>query len=121
MRKVNPEELIRMLSEGAEVSRDDDKPKVIEGFDELINQFGIMAAAQEEAAVSQRQLLAAVMERLSEALEQFKGGTVDLKPLESLVRQIEASHQIERPRYDFQVQRNSRGLLTGMTASPTIN
>jgi len=124
MRKVNPEELIRMLSEGAEVSHEDDKPKVIEGFDGLVNHLEAMVKAQKESADSQRELLTAVMGRLSEALEQFKGGTVDLKPLESLVRQIESSHQVERPRYDFQVQRNSRGLLTGMTANPakpTIN
>jgi hypothetical protein len=124
MRRLSPQDLLALVSQGAEVSKKDDKPKVIEGFDALVSQMEAMVKAQKESADSQRELLTAVMGRLSEALEQFKGGTVDLKPLESLVKQIESSHQTERLRYDFQVKRNQRGLLTGMTAIPekhTIN
>jgi hypothetical protein len=124
MRKVTPEELLALINQGAKISREDDEPRVIAGFAELVKQMEALVEAQKQTARAQSELLTAVMGRLAEAMEKFKGGTVDLKPLEALVKQIDASHHVERPRYEFQVKRNQRGLLTGMTASPekhTIN
>ena len=118
MRKVNPQELLALINQGAEVSREDDEPRVIDGFAELVKQMEALVDAQRQTAQSQAALLTAVMARLSVALEDFRGGTVDLEPLEGLVRQINASHHVERPSYEFEVKRNQRGLLTGMTATP---
>lgn len=118
MRKVNPQELLALINQGAEVSREDDEPRVIAGFAELVKQMEALVDAQRQTAQSQAALLTAVMARLSVALEDFRGGTVDLEPLEGLVRQINASHHVERPSYEFEVKRNQRGLLTGMTATP---
>jgi len=118
MRKVSQHELLKLVQSGAELSTEDDAPRVIEGFTDLVTQTKSLVSAHKASAEKQNEVLAVVMDRLSTALEQFRGGDVDLKPLEGLLAEIKAIKQVERPVYQFNVQRNHRGLLTGMTASP---
>jgi ATP-dependent Clp protease ATP-binding subunit ClpA len=121
---VSQSRSFEIIQQGGKVSRESESSAIPEGFTQLMDQMKELVNTHQQNIEQQRVLLMKVMERLSEALENFKGGTVDLKPLEALVEKLTTMQHVERPTYEFHVERNSRGFMTGMTAkpsSPTIN
>ena len=123
-RKLSASELLEIVQQGGKVSREQGSSVASEGFTQLMDQMKSLVNSHQQAAEQQRQLMTQVMTRLTEALKDFKGGEVDLKPLESLVAKLTETQHVEKPTYQFHVERNSRGFMTGMTAkpsTPTIN
>jgi len=110
VRKVSTAELLEIVQTGGTVSRQK------EGYEQLVEQIRCLLTAQADISAQHHDCLISAVKGLTNALAEFKGGDIDTKPLEALVAKASAPH--ERTAYSFTVERNSRGLLTGMTATP---
>jgi len=123
-RKLSIKELTKLLDGGASIEAPDDQPLMIEGLEDVLNQLRAITEAQQQSVQDQSVAIATALNQLTEALANFKGGTVDMRPLEKLVTAMKTPPPVERPNYQFNVQRNTRGFITGMTVAPqdpTIN
>tara|TARA_R110000787_G_C13443394_1_gene446750 strand:- start:27663 stop:28037 length:375 start_codon:yes stop_codon:yes gene_type:complete len=118
MRKLSAAELLKLMSSGATIEKEDVEPMVVEGLATLIEQMREIAETQQQMNQAQCDVMATAVTNLTKALVNFKGGTVDLKPLEKLIEQLKTPPVVEKPNYRFNVQRNTRGFITGMTVAP---
>lgn len=120
-KKKSAAELLEIIKEGGSVlSKENRSEEVLNVVEELRKLITIQQSQMAEQQATMNKLIA----DLTQAIKNFKGGEVDLKPLETLIDKLVAVSVIEKPAYRFDVERNSRGFITTMTAkpsTPTIN
>lgn len=115
-KELSPSELLEIVQQGGKVSREHEPSVVPEGFTQLMDQLKEVISSHRKSIQQQNELSIQAVKQLTEALNNFHGDKVDLKPIESLVKQLMSLNSVEKPEYHFGVERNGRGMLTGITA-----
>ena len=109
MRKMSSEELIAILKDGGKIKRED-QPMVIEGFKELVSQMAKVIEQQQEDSKKQREFFQKAVEQLVQAIDNKQK---DISNMETLL-----TTQTPRPAYEFDIERDPRGYLKSITATP---
>lgn len=117
---ISDEELMELVALGADIEHEEDEkgPVEVEGFKELIAQMSRLAKSNEVIAAKQSEQLTEVLEKLVTACGQQK---INMNPIINMVRELKelAKPQvIERPAYEFNIQRDNRGLMKSVEAIP---
>jgi hypothetical protein len=125
MRKISVKDLAKLLDNGAAVEMSEEaESRQTKVFEDLVVQMQSLQETQQRAVEVQASAMVETVDKLTNALRGFKGGEVDLKPLEKLIDKLNQPTVVEKPNYRFNVQRNTRGFIIGMTVAPdtpTIN
>ena len=117
VRSISAAELLEIMGDGGTVERDN-APEMADVFKDVLSQLQSLIDTQRSQVEEQQALNRDALLQVASALSNFKGGTVDVRPLERLLAKMTTVQDTPRPSYTFDVERNSRGLLTGMTAKP---
>ena len=117
VRSISAAELLEIMGDGGTVERDN-APELADVFKDVLSQLQSLIDTQRNQVEEQQALNREALFQVANALNNFKGGTVDVRPLERLLAKMTAVQDAPRPSYVFDVERNSRGLLMGITAKP---
>lgn len=120
-RTISQEELDELISLGAEIEHEEEErgPIELKGLNELVQQLSKIAKANEAIAAKQSERLTDVLEKLTVACGQQK---INLNPIINMVRELKelaTPREVERPSYEFNIQRDNRGLMQSVQAIPT--
>ena len=117
VRSISAAELLEIMGDGGTVERDN-APELADVFKDVLSQLQSLIDTQRNQVEEQQALNREALLQVASALNNFKGGAANMAPLERLLAKMTAVQNTPRPSYVFDVERNSRGLLTGMTAKP---
>lgn len=129
---VSQAELLEMVAEGAIVRREN-KPTVIDRFDELIEQLKALASAQTAQAAadlarskSQLEVLATLQASIRSQNTPKVYSQPDLKPLLAILAEMQQANHHEPHDYDFKILRSGEGLspavkIEARVVRPTLN
>lgn len=117
---ISDEELMELSALGAVIEHEAEEkgPVEIDGFKELIAQISRVAKSNEVIAAKQSEKLTDVLEKLVTACGQQK---INMNPIINMVRELKElakPKDIERPAYEFIIQRDNRGLMKSVEAVP---
>jgi len=117
-RKISAAELLEILQRGGTITRDQEPTVILECFSRLMNQMRELVNNHQKMMEQRNETMQGVLQKLTVALTNFDGGTVDIEPLRLLVSQMKSAMECKKTEYQFHVERNSRGFITGMVAKP---
>ena len=119
---ISSEELLEITNAGGkfriEKKEVEKGPVEIEGFKDIIAQLARIAKSNEDIAAKQSEKLTQVPENLVKASGQQK---VNMNPIINMVRELKElakPKEVERPAYEFIIQRDNRGLMKSVEAVP---
>ena len=117
-RKVTPDELLDMMREGAIVTKED-RPRIIEGFADLIAEMQKLVKAQQDIADKQAAGLADAVDKITKALQD---GRVDMDRIERILTAALPTRDARRDpaAYKFNMERDGNGDLSAITATPVV-
>lgn len=118
---ISEAELMELSADGAKITFEEEEsgPVEIDGFKELIAQISRVAKSNEVIAAKQSEQITMVLEKLVTACGQQK---INFNPIINMVRELKElakPKEVERPSYEFNIQRDNRGLMTSVEAIPT--
>jgi hypothetical protein len=120
---ISQEELLETINNGGTFTADEEEedrgPIELKGLNELVQQLSKIAKANEAIAAKQSESIIEVLEKLTVACGQQK---INLNPIINMVRELKElakPKEIEHASYEFNIQRDNRGLMQSVQAIPT--
>lgn len=119
MHKVmTKEQLAALKAKGAKLNHEPDKPTELAGMTELVERLTEIASSQQLKLEQKRESIRDVLEALVKVMDR---PATDMKPIVSLLSSIAINTKAvvpERCAYKHDIQRNSKGDMTGIISTP---
>lgn len=111
------EELMELIAEGAVIkqTKDDTEKQTGEKFDQIVGQLQAIAESNQAIVAEHQSQMSMMLDKLSSALKEAK---VDYEPVFNIIKEMKLMENSERPSYEFKVNRNNRGLIDTVEATP---
>lgn len=116
-KKISMQDLQEMSQRGAHVEGED-KPTEVIGIREIANQLAEMIEIHKQENEKKMKVLIAAVNKITNAMPK---DSVDLSEVKMILNDIAESVRPEQPSYEFTIQRNSRNLITSVSAKPNTS
>lgn len=118
MADISIAELLEAKERGARIKGDPQPPLQVDGLSDLLVQLRQVIQSQKDLMLLQAESQQRTIDKIIEIVDDSKGGN---DRVEKLLLQLltEQKPVVEKPAYEFDIQRGNSGQLTKIVATPT--